>query len=297
MHVYRITGGEPLLSKETFRSIDWLIENPNPNLEFSINTNLGAPEKLWNKFLEKITVLVKNKSIKKFTVFTSLDAWGKRAEYLRHGLEFSLFQKRFEELLEIGDVRCTVMVTFNLLSVTSFKDFLSWILELKRKHNLDPTKAHWENEFGYNLGGLIPHDTRKKLSPSHHSIVGVDIPYLRHPELLDVHFADKNLIEKYLVPAMDFMAQNAANSSWGIHEGFEEYEIEKFKRIVLEVLHFTKNNSETSELFLEYRAKFYDFVNEIDKRHKKNFLETFPEMKNYYEFCQQANLKFKKSEN
>lgn len=283
LKVYRITGGEPLLSKETFKSIDWFIENPNPDLEFSINSNLGVPEKIWKQFIQKLKILVKGNNIKKFTMFTSVDAWGERAEYLRHGLDFNLFKKRYEELLQIGDVRCCIMVTFNLLSITSFKEFLEWILELKRKYNLDPTKAKFENEFGYNLGGDLPHIKRRELSPSHHSIVGIDIPYLRHPELLDAHFSDKNLIENYLIPAMDFMAQNAGNSKWGVHAGFEDHEIEKLKRIVIEAMHFTKHNPEDCEMFLEYRAKFYDFVNDIDRRHGKNFLKVFPEMTEYYE--------------
>ena len=117
LKVYRITGGEPLLSKETFKSIDWFLENPNAELEFSINTNLGAPEKLWDRFVEKITKLAAGGYVKRFTVFTSVDAWGKRAEYARQGLDFSLFRKRYEQLVQIPNVRATTMCTFNIFSV------------------------------------------------------------------------------------------------------------------------------------------------------------------------------------
>ena len=40
LHTLRITGGEPLLSKDTWKVMDELIENPNPNLIFCVNTNL-----------------------------------------------------------------------------------------------------------------------------------------------------------------------------------------------------------------------------------------------------------------
>ncbi len=289
LKVYRITGGEPLLSKETFRSMDWLIENPNPDLEFSINSNLGAPDKIWDQFIEKLRVLVSGKYVKKFTMFTSVEAWGAKAEYLRPGLNFEQFKRRYEQLLEIGDVRCTIMCTFNILSLTSFKQFLEWVHGLKCKHNVDLMRAHWEDEFNCNLGGEIPHKVRKDRSPSHHSIVGIDIPYLRHPELLDVHFADRNLIENYLVPAMDFISQHTSNPTWSCHQGFEAYEVEKLKRITIEALHHTNIHSEDSEKFLINRAKFYDFVNEIDRRQNKNFLEIFPEMSGYYEKCQEAH--------
>ena len=51
---YRITGGEPLMSKETLRSMDFFIENPNPELEFSINSNFSVPEKIWSKFSQTL---------------------------------------------------------------------------------------------------------------------------------------------------------------------------------------------------------------------------------------------------
>ena len=40
LKVFRITGGEPLLDKNTFKIIDFLIKNPKTNLEFGINSNL-----------------------------------------------------------------------------------------------------------------------------------------------------------------------------------------------------------------------------------------------------------------
>ena len=54
MHVFRITGGEPLLSKHTMKVIDYLLENPQPNLDFAINTNACPPHKIWKSFILKI---------------------------------------------------------------------------------------------------------------------------------------------------------------------------------------------------------------------------------------------------
>ena len=39
------------------------------------------------------------------------------------------------------------------------------------------------------------------------------------------------------------------------------------------------------------KAKFYDFVNEIDRRRSLDFAATFPEMIKFYEECQQEKLK------
>ena len=45
LHTFRITGGEPLLSRDTWKVLDYIIEqkNPNDNLQFEkVNSNLGA---------------------------------------------------------------------------------------------------------------------------------------------------------------------------------------------------------------------------------------------------------------
>jgi organic radical activating enzyme len=283
LKVYRITGGEPLLSKETFKSMDWFIENPNPELEFNINTNLGVPDKLWNEFIEKITTISKNRCVKRFTVFTSVDAWGEKAEYLRTGLDFSLFKDRYEQLLQIGNVRVTTMCTFNILSITSIKQLLEWHLELKRKYNPDTGLVHFEKETGFNLANNdVSYTQRTIQSPDHYAIVGIDIPYLRHPQMLDAQFCLPSLVQDYLIPALNFMTENLANGTWGNHRGFESHEIDKFKRVCMDIMYRVNNDDEVMKV---HRAKFYDFITEMDQRNNTNFLETFPEMKEFYNEC------------
>jgi len=55
LHTFRITGGEPLLNKDTFKILDYIIETPTPNKKLSlcINTNLGIPKKLFDEFVDK----------------------------------------------------------------------------------------------------------------------------------------------------------------------------------------------------------------------------------------------------
>jgi organic radical activating enzyme len=252
---YRITGGEPLLNKNTIKSLDYLIENPRSDLELSINTNLSVPEKVWQDFLKKLKIL-ENKDFKKITVYTSIESWGKKAEYARSNLNVKLLLDRFEELLKLTGVRCVIMSTFNLLSISSFQQLLEWVLTLKNKYNTDDNFR-----------------------------VGIDIPYLRHPECLDAQYCSKELFNDYIYPALQFIKQNLVNfSKTNNHAGFEIYEYNKFERIV-------NNIQSTIEVYNEStksnRAKFYHFVNSIDQRRNQNFLETFLEMKEFYNLCKQ----------
>lgn len=289
LKVYRITGGEPLLSKETFRSIDWFIENPNTELEFSINTNLGAPDKLWSQFLEKVRELTEKRCVKKFTVFTSVDAWGPRAEYIRPGLDFELFKQRYEELLTIPNVRATIMCTFNILSITSIQQLLEWQLSLKRKYNNSNMGAMWEEMHGITISEEgETYTKRKERNPDHESVVGIDVPYLRQPWFLDAQYITKDLVQQYLIPAINFMSKNTAHHIWNSHQGFEDYELEKLKRIVIQILTKIKSNEEgDSADTVINRAKFYDFVVSLDNRNESNFLQTFPEMKEFLNMCKE----------
>ena len=59
LHTFRITGGEPLLSKHTFQVLDYIISNPNTQLELSINSNFCVPDELFDKFIKKLQLIKK----------------------------------------------------------------------------------------------------------------------------------------------------------------------------------------------------------------------------------------------
>jgi hypothetical protein len=56
-------------------------------------------------------------------------------------------------------------------------------------------------------------------------------------------------------------------------------------------MNFNKIHEEDHETILLHRARFFDFVNEIDKRHNRNFVKTFPEMAEFYNKCKMAKEK------
>jgi hypothetical protein len=282
LRVFRITGGEPLLSKETYRTIDWLIANPNPDLEFAINSNLGVTDNLWDNFVERITTLTRGDYVKKFTLYASLDAWGARAEYARPGLHHETFRERVEQLLELGNIRVVIMCTFNIFSITSIRELLEWQLELKRKYNWNKITVNFESDTGYSCGeSARSHTERLAANPSHTSMTAIDIAYIRHPEYLDARICTPDLVQDYLIPTLNWMSSNVFINAWGSDLQFTVSELEKFKRIVVDRAYSTNTHT-------NYRAMFYDFVNEQDSRHGTNFCETFPEMKHFYSVCKEA---------
>jgi hypothetical protein len=267
--------------------MDFFIENPNPELEFSINSNFSVPEKIWSKFIEKLKLLKENSRVKKITIYTSVEGWEEQAEYMRSGLDFSLLKSRVDEIAQLGNVRCVIMSAFNLLSIPSFKSLLEWVLELKKKYNPNNSSQHIESSTGFTLSDYTL-TQRRNNNLDHSFTIGIDIPYLRHPAFLDVQFCSHDLVEKYLLPCLEFMSQNISNPSWTDHHGFEPYEFEKLKRIIVHRLYFNRKNRperEEGHDIIKGRAQFYEYINKMDLRRNTEFLKTFPEMTDFFKIC------------
>jgi len=249
---FRITGGEPLLSKNTFRVLDYIIENPNPVLDLSINSNLCPPAALLDAFIEKIKIIINEGKVKQLKIFTSAEAAGKQAEYIRFGMDYALWLRNIYRLLEeIPGLNITVMSTYNALSVVGYKDFLKDIYEIKKAF---PSKSAW-----------LTAQTRLLL----------DIPYLRYPPHQSIFIMPTEFFH-HLDDQLEFINKNQEYEN-GINYGFGKFEAEKMKRI-RDLIYSNTENAEVNK----YRQDFIKFVDEHDSRRNTNFLKTFAGLEEFY---------------
>lgn len=252
LDTFRITGGEPLLSPNTFKVLESLLANPEPNLSLNINSNLGAPEVLVNKFINLTGQLSATKSVRDILIYTSIDAFGARAEYIRHGLKHDYFWDNVERLLASNDrLKVIIMCTFNALSLTSFVELLEKITEVNRKFQ-----------------------TKDRLMP-----LEIDIAYLRHPFHQTVTILPDSYVDKMENIVGHIKKNQMSATSDGV--GFHDLHVVKSIRI----LEWMKKSISPS-LKREYQADFYKFFSEHDRRRNKNFLEVFPEMEDFWKHCQ-----------
>jgi hypothetical protein len=82
----------------------------------------------------------------------------------------------------------------------------------------------------------------------------------------------------YMYDALNFMKDNVDNDS---PKKFTELEYEKFRRVVS----YMETTNYSDEKLAEGRSDFYNWFTEYDHRRGTNFLETFPEYKNFMELC------------
>jgi hypothetical protein len=257
LHTFRITGGEPLLSKDTFKILDYIIETPTPNKKLSlcINSNLGIPQKLFNEFVDRIEKIIDKELVYEFIIFTSCDTWGEQANYIRSGFEYNLFKERVDFLLDkFPTLTIDIMSTYNALSVPNYKLLMNDVIELKKRHH---------NPYRYWGSALL-----------------LDSSYLRWPEHQTV-----KILENKWVSAIDEQAKLAdfhEQVRIGINDGygFTDIEINKIKRIK----DWFETDINEAEL-IKNRKDFYIFATQHDIRRGTDFCKTFPELEEFYHKC------------
>lgn len=169
----RVTGGEPLLTKHTYKLIDKILETPNSNLNLSFNSNLGID---LQKFIESISRVRVGTDVKKIRIFTSNESYGNKSEYIRFGINYNQWLSNIDLLLSsLPEVTLGIMVTYNILAVSSFTDFLKDIEKIKTK-------------FGSNR-------------------ITMSIQYLRDPAFLDIRLLPKEW-KHYLEESLKFLENN-----------------------------------------------------------------------------------------
>lgn len=134
VQLLKITGGEPFLTPHTFKLLEWVLKNPNEKMNLSINSNLSVPKTVWEKFISLVTQIQGHKRVGQFYLHPSIDCYGHRAEYIRFGLDFKLFQENVEDYLEKSGGHLVFICTINNLALGGLKELWQYLLRLKQKY-------------------------------------------------------------------------------------------------------------------------------------------------------------------
>ena len=245
---FRMTGGEPMMDNNTYKVFQYVIDNPKEDLHLNVTSNMCPPNnKLKNKYFDMVKKICIEEKVEHFMQFVSVDAWGKKAEYIRNGLNFNYMMDNVDEFLDRIPVRnsVTFIITYNNLSVTSLDKLLEGILALRKRHS----KTYQRVWF--------------------------DIPLLRQPAWQQITL----LPESYQAiheANIEYMRENSGEEK-GLHI-FKDFEIQK----MLRNLAYWRKNADAST---QNKKNFYAFFNEHDRRRLTNFETIFPEMEEFWTEC------------
>ena len=191
----RITGGEPLMSAETWRLIDWFKTNKGRSqTRLAINSTLGTDVDI-DRLLEAIDGV-------EVDLYTSNESMSLQAEYIRDGLVFDDWANNVERLLDSGKFRgIHVMCTINALCLDSLDSFLECVM-------------NWKQEYGVNA-------------------INFSLNILRFPSFQSLTVLPLDMRRRYSNKLTDF-AMRYRDSSYGMHE-FEWNQLSRLVSYIDEV--------------------------------------------------------------
>jgi len=246
---FRMTGGEPLMDKNTYRVFDYVLANPSKKLHLNVTSNFSVEHELFKRYLDSVKNICDGR-IEHFMQYVSVDSGiPAQAEYIRHGLDYMrMFENTNSYLKEVPSHNSlTFIITMNNLSVTGLKSLLGWILFLRRTHSRTYQR------------------------------VWFDTPVLRTPTWQSLQILPESYALK-LEEVKQFMLEHMEDPQYP-HQGFKDYEVARLDRDIAWM------RSAQDKDHSKDRADFYRFFAEHDRRRGTDVLATFPEMQSWWEEC------------
>jgi organic radical activating enzyme len=246
----RVTGGEPTMTPDIYKLFDWFNTTDEPNaktMRLAINSNLGAKKELIDKLIDG------TQSINHFHLYTSCEAFGKQAEYIRDGLNWTEWTKNFERVCAEGKIEGVhMMMTINALCLDSIVEFFNWMLEMKRKY------GHEKPAFTCNI---------------------LRFPSFQSPLTLPDHIR-----KRYHDQVFDWL-KDVRNKGEKDAKGIllvQPWEQDQVSRLIeyLDVVKTPHRNTAEKPLIEHDFKVFYE---QYDARRNKNFREAFPNLVEFYD--------------
>ena len=235
----RITGGEPLMSHHTWRLIDWFKTNQGKSTtRLAINSNLGFDNAKLQEFITAVAPLPH------VELYTSMEAVGTQAEYIRDGLNYDQWLANVHTLLKSGSIKALhVMCTVNALCLASLPRLLDTVMDLKRQYG--------RNQVSFTLN------------------------ILRFPSFQSALVFPDAIRTRYKSILAEWLYQHRANP-W-----LHEHEVNHTQRLI-DYLDVVKTpHSDTFEM-PALLNDFKQFYAQYDARRNKSFATAFPELKEWY---------------
>jgi len=232
----RITGGEPLMSGATWKLIDWFRDNPGRSqTRLAINSNLGPQVDVYR--------LLDSTEGMDVEIYTSMEAVGKQAEYIRDGLDYPLWRQNVLALLDAGRT-VHVMCTINALCLTTLPRLLNELVEWKKTYGRDRIN------FTLNI--------------------------LRFPSFQSALVLPDHLREQFRTDLAQWLVEHRG------HSYLHEHEINHTQRLI-DYLDVVKTPHSDAFEMPKLHNDFGRFYQQYDARRQKDFVSYFPELKQWYQ--------------
>ena len=228
------------MSGYTWKLIDWFKQNQGKSTtRLAINSNLGFDQEKLEEFIDAI------RPLPHVELYTSMEATGTAAEYIRDGLDYAQWLENMNLLLQSNTVKAVhVMCTINALCLPTLSELLDQLLEMKRTYGRDRVN------FTLNI--------------------------LRFPSFQSALVLPDSLRNEYRNSLETWLTINRADPL------LQEHEVNHTQRLI-DYLDVVKTpHSDTFEM-PKLHNDFRQFYLQYDARRGLNFTATFPTLKEWYQ--------------
>lgn len=221
------------MSAHTWQLIDWFKTNQGrSNTRLAINTNLG-------KEVDIDRLLASTQGIE-LDIYTSNEAIGPDAEYIRDGLDWAAWVANIEKIAQSGIRGLHVMCTINALCLPSLKSFIVSMIMMKKTYGRDfPSMS-------FNI--------------------------LRFPSFQSPYVLPQELRNEFADDLEDIIVTYKGNSI------LHEHEVNQLTRLIAYL-----REPVTGVDLPKMQNDFKQFYAQYDQRRGKDFVTTFPALKDFYE--------------
>jgi hypothetical protein len=205
---------------------------------------MNTPKNYLDKFLNYLPKLTETFNVE---ILVSMESVGKKAEYIRNGVDWDKFVSNLDKVLSNKDAEFNFgfIPSLNALSISSLKDFVMFAESLYYKYGR-------------------PVAIKQSI---------VNFPSQQSPFILTPDFA------KYVDECIEYMEPKVDSMPIvpDYHGRWDTF-IEFIRPLSASIRENTIDRT-------EQRRKFAQWFDDFDVRRKINLLETFPEYTEFYNYC------------
>jgi len=122
----RITGGEPLLHEDTFKTFEKILQI-NPNIECVIHTNLCQKPTIINRFINSVNQLTNVR------INVSNESAGDIAEFIRDGMNYNEWLANVQRVCSETNATVSISTTITALALLGLDQLYTDIIKIKRR--------------------------------------------------------------------------------------------------------------------------------------------------------------------
>ena len=158
METAYFAGGEPLITVEHYILLEEMIKQNRTDIILRYNTNLSNL-----KFKDKDLLGLWKHFKHKIQVFASIDHYGDRAEYIRHGTDWAKVEENFTQVKKTPYMQLTMNTVLSVFNILTIHEFYQYLIEKQLYNSKDHIYSLYNMTDPLHISShILPYDYKLK---------------------------------------------------------------------------------------------------------------------------------------